>query len=236
MIRSEGQIRSWRRLKSGFRIKRCVQYKMKKKHTHIQHTQSALLWIHSDKPPLWCCRGEELQYVTGTRAEVWRPWGVGELHLEYRLQEQQSIKQQFPELISNLNKENHRITTVSACSIKATNLVSRVRHVQLHMYRIQVCIWVCWTIWIQVMSDSKMNYYRHKHTKKVKVSPASQTDDRRLRALIREKVVVIGSPVEWAPCKLIESCVSLRKDCVRIGSDVWTKKQWNFQNKTHMKP
>lgn len=40
----------------------------------------------TNKPPWWCCHGEGLQCVAVTIAEVWRPWGVGELHLEYRSQ------------------------------------------------------------------------------------------------------------------------------------------------------
>lgn len=59
-----------------------------------------------NKPPWWCFHGEEFQYVTVTVAEVWRPWGVGELHLEYRSQttaiNQAAISQEW---LSNNNRE-----------------------------------------------------------------------------------------------------------------------------------
>lgn len=63
-----------------------------------------------NKPPWWCCHGEGLQYVAVTIAEVWRPWGVGELHLEYR--QQQSIREQFHKLLS-ISKRKKSIYCVS---------------------------------------------------------------------------------------------------------------------------
>lgn len=73
-----------------------------------------------------------------------------------------------------------------------------------YMHKSQVCVRVSWTIWIQAMSDpdSRMSYYRDKHTHthtRLKVSHRPQTGDgRRVRALIREQAVVIGGPGDWA--------------------------------------